>query len=406
MKLVSPDVLQSCLAETKPASEDDPGKTVVDVMLSKGLVRPDELDFVRASLLPDDYPTQVGGFELLEKIGEGSMGVVYKARQTSMDRTVALKILSPRLARSSRYVARFQREARAAARLNHPHIVAGIDVGEYQGYHYFAMEFLTGRTVQDIVDDKGTIAEKRALEICAQIADALSHAWDRGLVHRDIKPGNIMITPDGTAKITDFGLAKYTQDDEIALTDTGTTLGTAYYLSPEQARGDSTIDTRSDIYALGATLYHMVTGQPPYHGTPVAVMTQHVSGPVPDPKLVKPELSNEICDVIRMMMAKDRRDRYRTPEELAIDLRRMMDGKKPLLARTDAKIAVLADAAKWEDAAVPEMVSRDQMRHLKRSIGWGGKRYHVPTSLKVLVIVLAALTIVFSTLYIIELLRK
>jgi len=376
-------------------------------MLFKGLMRTNELDFVRASLMPEDYPTSIAGFELLEKIGEGAMGVVYKARQTSMDRVVALKILSPRLARSTRYVARFQREAKAAARLSHPHIVTGIDVGEYQGYHYFAMEFVTGRTVQDILDEKGGIPEKRTIEICSQIGDALSHAWDRGLVHRDIKPGNIVIAPDGSAKITDFGLAKYTLDDDVALTDTGTTLGTAYYLSPEQARGESTIDTRSDIYALGASMFHMLTGQPPYQGTPVAVMTQHVSAPLPDPKQFKPELSNEICDVIRMMMAKDRRDRYRTPDELVIDLKRMLAGKKPLLARTDARMAVLTDAARWEDSVVTEDPAQSQALHLKRQMNWGKPvEFRVPTRLKVIVAVLAMLTILFSVLYVIEKLTK
>jgi len=374
-------------------------------MLSKGVVRPEELDFVRASLLPEEYPTQVAGFELIEKIGEGSMGVVYKARQKSMDRVVALKILSPRLARNARYIARFQREARAAARLNHPNIVAGIDVGEYQGYHYFAMELIEGRTVQEILDEKGFIPERRAIEIAAQITDALGHAWDRGLIHRDVKPGNIVITADGTAKITDLGLAKYTQDEEIALTDTGTTLGTAYYLSPEQARGEGAIDIRSDIYGLGSTLFHMLTGQPPYHGTPVSVMTQHVNAAVPDPKSIKKDLSDSISDVLKMMMAKDVRDRYHTPDELAIDLRRMLDGKKPLLARTDVRVSVLSDAAKWEESARPESVTREEMLKLKRKIGWGGRRYRVRGLLIVLIVLLAGLAITFSVLYFLGMLR-
>lgn len=370
-------------------------------MLSKGLMRSDEIDFVRASLAPEDYPTTIGGFELLEKIGEGAMGVVYRARQKSMDRVVALKILSPRLARSGRYVARFQREARAAARLNHKSIVAGIDVGEYQGYHYFAMEFVTGRTVQDVLDESGVVPEKRAIEIASHVAGALAHAWDKGLVHRDIKPGNIVITADGTAKITDFGLAKYTQDDEIALTDTGTTMGTAYYLSPEQAKGESAIDTRSDIYALGATLYHMVTGQPPYKGTPVAVMTQHVSAPVPDPKLVKADLSESIVEVIKMMMAKDRRDRYRTPDEVGIDLKRMLEGKKPLLARTDAKMAVLTEAAKYEEKALAREASPGLQ--LKGREAWQRRRRsRVPLGFRILVLILSGLAVLFATLYIME----
>ena len=207
-------------------------------MLSRGMVHEEELDFIRASLAGETYPSEVSGFELLDKIGEGSMGVVYKARQKSLDRVVALKILSPRLARNARYVARFEREARAVAKLNHPNIVGGIDVGVDQGFHYFAMELVEGGTVQALIESGGALREKRALEIALNVAEALQHAWDRGLVHRDVKPGNIVITGDGTVKLTDLGLAKNLLDGELSLTDTGTTLGTAYYLSPEQARGE------------------------------------------------------------------------------------------------------------------------------------------------------------------------
>lgn len=369
------------MAATREISTRDPSKTVIDVMLSKGIVHQDELEFVRSSLTSDSYPTQIAGFELLSKIGEGSMGVVYKVRQLSLDRVVALKILSPRLARNARYVARFQREAKAVARLSHPNIVGGIDVGVHQGYHYFAMELVEGRTVQDMLEE-GPVPEKRAVEICAYAADALAHAWDRGLVHRDIKPGNIVITRDGQVKITDLGLAKFTLEDDISLTDTGTTLGTAYYLSPEQARGERAIDTRSDIYSLGATLFHMLTGQPPYRGTPMGVMTQHVSAPVPDPKATTKDLSEDVCAVIKMMMAKDRRDRYRGPEDLAVDLRRIAEGKKPQLARVDMKVAALADAARFEEEAEAEMVTPEEMRRLKKKIGWSSGRLNIPFAAK------------------------
>jgi len=365
-------------------------------MLSKGVVHEEELEFVRASLAPEQYPSQIAGFELIDKIGEGSMGVVYKVRQLSLDRIVALKILSPRLARNQRYVARFQREAKAVAKLGHPNIVGGIDVGVYQGFHYFAMELVEGKTVQQIIEEQGPMPEKRALEICAACADGLAHAWDRGLVHRDIKPGNIVITPSGQVKITDLGLAKFTIEEGIALTDTGTTLGTAYYLSPEQARGEGAIDTRSDIYSLGATLYHMLTGRPPYQGTPVSVMTQHVNAPVPDPKTVKRDLSDDVSAIVAMMMAKDRRDRYRSADELAGDIRRVLGGNRPQLARSDMKVTALADAAQYEEEADAEAVTPDQIRRLKRQIGWGGER--LPFGAKVVLFVLAVVAAAFVIL--------
>lgn len=376
----------------------DPSKTVIDVMLSKGVLHAEELDFVRASLAPEEYPTQIAGFELIGKIGEGSMGVVYRVRQLSMDRIVALKILSPRLARNQRYVARFQREARAVAKLSHPSIVGGIDVGVYQGYHYFAMELVEGRTVQEIIESDGPLTERRALEITACSADALAHAWDRGLIHRDVKPGNIVITADGKVKITDLGLAKFTLEDDVSLTDTGTTLGTAYYLSPEQARGEPLIDTRSDIYSLGATLYHMLTGQPPYRGTPVSVMTQHVSAPVPDPKVVNPRLSDDVSAIVRMMMAKDRRERYRLPDELATDVRRVLRGQSPLLARSDAQSAALAAAASYEDGAA-ETVMSQPMTFLGRKVSEAVPGLHIPFAVKSALFAVSVCAVAFFILH-------
>lgn len=345
-------------------------------------------------MIEEPYPPRIGGFELIEKVGEGAMGVVYKARQESMDRTVAVKILSRRLARNPKYVKRFLREARSAASLSHPAIVTGIDVGEDQGYHYFAMEFIEGRTVQRIIEDDGPLAEKQAIRIAMTVCDALHHAWDRGLIHRDVKPGNIVIAPDNSVKITDLGLAKYTIENDVSLTDTGTTVGTAYYISPEQARGDDMIDIRTDIYSLGCTLFHMVTGEPPYTGTPVAVMTQHVSAEVPDPGSLNSALSDGMCDIIRMAMSKDQRDRYTTPGEMMGDLRRLMDGAKPRLARSDAAMNALSDAAEWEDKALPQVVTREQMRALKKRIGWGGGfRISNTVMLIMLVVFLIALVI-------------
>ncbi len=389
--------MEEAVAESKAATEG-PGRTVIDVILAKGMMKPEELNFVRGTILGTAHLTKIGGFELVDKIGEGSMGVVYRARQASMDRMVALKILSPQLARSPKYVARFVREARSAARLNHPNIVTGIDVGEDQGYYYFAMEFVEGQTVQQILEQQGHLEEKQAITVAIEVAKALAHAWDRGLVHRDIKPANIVITKDDSIKITDLGLAKYTREDDVSLTDTGTTVGTAYYISPEQARGGEVVDIRSDIYSLGASLYHMVTGDPPYTGTPVSVMTQHVSAEIPDPKVANRELSEGLSQIILMMMSKSPRERYASPNDLVTDLKRVLEGKLPLLARSDASLTVLADAAEWEEEAEPQIVTRDEMRRLKRAIGWGRRR-GMPIGLTIMVVVLAMLAIVLSLLY-------
>ncbi len=398
LKLITSEDLEAALEEGRLFSKNEPQASVLDILLQKGALEPRDIDFVRASMLEGEHPSKIGGFELLEKIGEGSMGVVYKARQSSMDRLVAFKVLSPRLARNPRYVARFTREARSAARLNHPNIVGGIDVGQDQGFHYFAMEYIDGKTVQDLIDAEGALSERRAVRIAGKVASALEHAWDRGLIHRDIKPGNIVITSKGQVKITDLGLAKYTAEDNLALTDTGTTVGTANYISPEQAHGEEFIDIRSDIYSLGATLFHMVTGKPPYTGTPVSVMTQHASADVPDPKTINPDLSDSIAIVIQLMMQKAPGDRYASPRELILDLARLSEGKEPLLARSDAGLAALKDAAEWEDKAQPQMVTRDEMARLKRRIGWG-RTPSMALQMVALAAAVALLALVFMIVY-------
>jgi serine/threonine-protein kinase len=261
------------------------------------------------------------------------------------------------------------------------------------------MEFVEGRTVQQMIDENGAIGEKEAIRFAIEVADALAHAWDRGLVHRDIKPGNIVVTERGRVKITDLGLAKYAVEDDVSLTDTGTTVGTAYYIAPEQARGQKEIDIRSDIYSLGATLYHMVTGEPPYTGTPVSVMTQHVSADVPDARNVNHKVSEELSDVIAMMMSKDVRERYSSPNELIIDLKRLLAGQRPLLVRSDAALTVLADAAEWEEEAEPEIVTPDEMQRLKHALGWGRRVPRVPLVFAILVAALAVLAILFAALY-------
>ncbi len=265
-----------------------------------------------------DERVEIGGFELLERIGRGGMGSVYRARQISMDRIVALKVLSQRLARNEGYVERFIREARAAAKLNHPNIVQGIDVGSSGGYYYFAMEYVNGETVAERVKRQGPLPEKEALSICVQVARALQHAHSRaGIIHRDVKPQNILLDCEGHVKLADLGLARETLQQDHSATLEGTTLGTPDYISPEQIRGETNLDGRCDIYSLGATLYHLLTGRPPYQGeTSNVVMAKHLTEPPPDPRTIVPSISAGTAAIVRKAMQKDRARRYQTIDDM------------------------------------------------------------------------------------------
>jgi len=275
---------------------------------------------------------RIKGYDILSKLGQGGMGAVFKARQLSLDREVALKVLSPSLAKDRTYVARFLREARAVAKLNHKHIIQGIDVGESGGHYYFAMEFVDGPTLQEVIRSKGPVPEERALKIVGEVAQALSHAHKHKLIHRDVKPDNIMINSKGDAKLCDLGLAKFQASGTSAASREGEGLvfGTPHYISPEQAKGESTVDIRSDIYSLGATLFHALTGQTPFPGgRSAAVMAKHVTEPVRDPRDVNPGISEGAARLVLKMMAKRPEDRHPDPSSLLEDIRRVAKGKSP-----------------------------------------------------------------------------
>ncbi len=287
---------------------------------------------------------QIAGFELIKKLGEGGMGATYLARQTSMDRLVALKVLRKNLARNSDFVARFQREAQLGGKLDHVNIVGVISVGEGGGYHYLAMEYVEGRDAFELMPDRGGMDEELALHITMQVTRALDFAHKAGIIHRDIKPDNILVTEDNVAKVCDFGLARQT-GDESRLTQTGVAMGTPYYISPEQARGDKDADIRSDIYSLGATLYHLVTGHTSFEGSSAAVvMTKHLTEQVPWPADVNPEVSENVCRVIQRMMAKDPDDRYADPAALIADLELVIDGKPPASAVMEASRSLIGQS--------------------------------------------------------------
>jgi len=260
-------------------------------------------------------------------------------------------VLPPELAKNSTFLERFRREADIAARLDHPNMVRAIEAGESGGFHYFAMEFVEGESVYRRLKREGVIPEGEALQIARHVSLALQHAHDAGLVHRDIKPDNIFLAADGQAKLGDLGLARSTGGEESRLTQTGVMVGTPHYVSPEQARGSADVDTRSDIYSLGATLYHMVTGQVPFEGdTAMAVLNKHLNEELPWPADVNDELTDEICLLIAKMMAKDPADRYQEPLALTAEIDRVLRGEAPVSRMLDVGRSSVKKAARARKA--------------------------------------------------------
>jgi eukaryotic-like serine/threonine-protein kinase len=272
---------------------------------------------------------RLGGYRLVSKLGQGGMGAVYRAVQESMDRTVAIKVLPRNLAQNQDFIGRFLREARAAGKLSHPNIVAGIDAGFADGYYYFAMEYVEGSNLGDRLDAEGALAEAEAIEITVQIAEALEHAHEEGIIHRDVKPENILVTESGTAKLCDLGLARSTGGD-MRLTQAGMAVGTAYYMSPEQSRGQEP-ELSADIYSLGATLYHLVLGRPPFDGeNSMQVMQKHINEVPPKPSEVCPgAISSALEAVILKMIAKRPEQRYESMAEVAAELQSVRAGGIP-----------------------------------------------------------------------------
>jgi serine/threonine-protein kinase len=286
-----------------------------------------------------------GRYELQRGIARGGMADVFLARDRLLDRPVALKVLFPELSSDKSFVERFRREAQAAANLGHPNIVSVFDWGEEDDTYYIVMEHIDGRPLSQVIRSEGPLLGDRAADIAAGVAAALGAAHRAGVIHRDVKPSNVMIAPDGQVKVTDFGIARAISATE-GLTQTGAVMGTATYFSPEQAQGHA-VDPRSDIYSLGVVLYEMVTGQPPFAGeNPVSVAYKHVrEDPVPVRER-NPDVSSALEQIIHKAMAKNPANRYQSADEMAQDLTRFRSGRtvaaEPLLAAPVAGIPTAA----------------------------------------------------------------
>ncbi|MDB5356025.1 MAG: pknB [Phycisphaerales bacterium] len=333
--------------EQQKQSSDPNQRSLADLLVENGFITPNQAKRI-GRRVEESQKSQIPGYHLISKIGRGAMASVYKARQLSLDRIVAIKVLPRRMGDSKEFVERFYYEGKSAAKLSHNNIVQAIDVGSTaDGIHYFVMEYIEGRTLYDImqpppVGEGRNFGEAEALDIMIQMADALAHAHTRGLIHRDVKPKNIILTPEGVAKLTDLGLAREMSDTRAAESEEGRAYGTPYYISPEQIRGDVDIDFRADIYSLGATMYHLTTGRPPFEGdSPTAVMHKHLKTPLKPPDHINTALSAGVGEIIEVAMAKNREDRYARTEDMLEDLRAVRAGLPPIHARRTVDLDAL-----------------------------------------------------------------
>ncbi len=255
--------------------------------------------------------TRIGDYFLECHIGSGGMGEVFLARQISMKREVALKILQKSISSDTKYLERFFREVRLLAQIEHPNVVRAIEAGMEGDTCYFSMEYAPGMDLKKHIDTGRRFDEAGALRIAKDISSALKYAWDKHkLIHRDVKPANIILTPEGDVKLMDLGISKI-QSDRSDITVDGMMVGSPTYISPEQARAEQDIDSRADMYSLGASIYHMIAGVPPYEAeTPMAVILRHLSAPIPDVRQLRPEISQSAAKIIIKMMAKNKADRF------------------------------------------------------------------------------------------------
>ncbi|MBI4576379.1 MAG: serine/threonine protein kinase [Planctomycetes bacterium] len=328
------DDVEAGLARQK--AQKDSGTTVRrlgEVLVEDGRMNDAQVEAVLDIASGKVPKNLIPGFRITELLGKGAMGVVFKAVQERLRRPVALKILLPSLAEDKDFIRRFIREAQTTARFNHPNIVQVYDVGQHQKYYYIAMEFIVGTSCAERLKAGEVLPEEEAVGIALQVARALEVAEKHGIVHRDVKPDNILLASDGVAKLCDLGLSRQSRKSEqgqsITLTQQGMALGTPAYMSPEQAQGIVEVDTRSDIYSLGASLYHMVTGLVPYHDSQSAIelVSRHLTDPPPDPLRVRPELKRDLAYLVTTMMAKNPADRYPGAASLIEDLEKLQRGQ-------------------------------------------------------------------------------
>jgi serine/threonine-protein kinase len=345
--LATPEQLAQALQIQAQSVEKGAAIPLAEAFVQIGVLTPAMRGTIEANLKSQKSATQqIGHYRLLKKIGEGGMGAVYLAEDSRNKRRVALKVLPRRHASEPEFMKRFKREAEAAMRLQHPNIVRAYELGDELGYHFYSMEFCEGESLSAALKRQGLLKWRQALAITLQVARGLEHAHGQGIIHRDIKPGNIIVLPDGTAKLLDLGLSKRVDESQLSFqTVTGAVLGTPHYISPEQAKSEKAIDGRTDIYSLGATLYHLLTGEVPFSGdTLYEILNKHVTAELPNPQDLAEEVPDGVVHVPRRMMAKDPANRYADCGTLVRYIELVLAGKEPAsqaLAPDASSVAVL-----------------------------------------------------------------
>ena len=347
--------IEECVEYVKQKAAEGEKISLAQALVAKGVLPLPEVERITRGFQAA-RALRIPGYEVLGLLGTGAMAMVFKARQTRLDRIVGIKILPQRLSRNSEFVRLFRVEALAAARLNHPNIVQAIDVTEAGGRDFLIMEYVEGHTLHDELEQGKVFGEAEALDITIQVASALEHAHAHGIIHRDVKPKNIMITSERVCKLADMGLARLTRDQQGIMAERGRTIGTPFYISPEQILGDSNVDFRADIYSLGATLYHLVTGRMPFEGdSEKEIMEKHLREPLVPPDHINTNLSNGLGEVVEAMMAKNPDDRYSSTSELLLDLKAVAAGEPPIQARKRFQTDVLSELAEAESAPAGEV---------------------------------------------------
>jgi serine/threonine-protein kinase len=356
------DVVRDALKTLKESRRPD--DSLERILLERRVISHDQAALARRRV-KGSQPTgapEIPGYQILDVLGSGGAGTVYRARQVSMDRIVAIKILAARLAKDQAYLDRFFREAKAAARLSHPNLIIAHDVGAHQGTYYMVMEYVSGATLQQLLDSQGSLEESRVIDVAIQVARALEVAHRGGLVHRDVKPANIMLSSDGQAKLFDLGLAREGGGSE------GKAVGTPRYISPEQAKDAPNIDIRSDLYSLGATMYHLVTGQLPFTGeTRAQMLAKHVAEKLVPAHARSKKVSVELSAVISRLMEKRPDDRIQRPQDLIAALE-SLKAKRPRAQPKAAAAAISAPTPMPRPMAVRATVLQNRTRG-----GGGGK---------------------------------
>ncbi|MDA1017663.1 MAG: serine/threonine-protein kinase [Planctomycetota bacterium] len=340
---------QRIVLNSPTAPPPPPGSSLLQLLFSAGSKAPVESKLAKFEL---------GGFQIEQLVGKGGMASVFRAKDTNLDRTVALKVMDPNQFSDPAAILRFENEARAAARLDHPNIIRVHHSGEDRGLHFIALEYVAGTNLRELVNQQGKMAPSVAVNYALQIANALNHSSGRGVIHRDVKPSNIIISPNGRAKLVDMGLARCEDPDGSGdLTVDGTTLGTFDYIAPEQAKDPRNVDIRTDLYGLGCTLYFMLTGEPPYpDGTVLQKLLDHQASEIPDPAAKNRHVSEGLTTIVRKLMAPNPVDRYPSAEHAIRDLM--------LMAGSFGLRGINADGLIWTTP------TQSPPRFVERHLGW------------------------------------